>query len=91
MIQFTYVLFSKCHVHPEKHVLLDYRIVASLESVLKGPGCKKIPSRIETVDDAINVATSLSRNLIVPIFRVSAVSHCQLFGMFQFSIRSVCV
>ena len=45
-----------------------------LEALLKGPGCNKVPFRIETEDDVITAgATSLSEKA-VPIFVVSSVT-----------------
>jgi len=48
--------------------------VQHLETLLKGPGCNKVPFRIETEDDVITAsATSLSEKT-VPIFIVSSVT-----------------
>ena len=35
------------------------RLLRQLETILKSPGCKKIPVRINCEDDAITVASSL--------------------------------
>lgn len=38
------------------------RLLRQLETILKGPGCKKIPVRIDSEDDAITVASNLDTN-----------------------------
>lgn len=38
------------------------RLLRQLETILKSPGCKKIPVRINSEDDAITVASSLDTN-----------------------------
>jgi len=57
----------RCH-----QVLED--TVGHLEALLKGPGCNKVPFRIESEDDVITAsATSLSEKA-VPILVVSSVT-----------------
>ncbi|KAL8615644.1 GTP binding protein [Nucella lapillus] len=50
------------------------RLLRQLETILKSPGCKKIPCRITSEDDAVTVASNLYTNRITPIFTVSCVS-----------------
>lgn len=38
------------------------RLVRQLETILKSPGCKKIPFRVNSEDDAITVASNLDSN-----------------------------
>lgn len=59
------------------------RLLTQLENILKSPGCKKIPVRINTEDDAITVASSLD-NRIAPIFTVSCVTGRNLDLILKF-------
>ncbi len=61
-----------------------HRVVVGMEQLLKGPGCKKVPTRIWCDDDAISVAQSFDKTCVVPIFTVSAV------GAIGFEIRIMC-
>jgi len=36
------------------------RTLKQLERTLKGPGCRKVPLRVESVDDAVTAATNFS-------------------------------
>lgn len=50
------------------------RTVSQLEKILKSPGCKKVPLRIKSEDDAITAATNFESDTITPIFTVSSVT-----------------
>lgn len=50
------------------------RLLRQLETILKSPGCKKIPVRIISEDDAVTVASNLDTNRITPIFTISCVT-----------------
>jgi GTPase len=65
------VVITKCDTTSPSNV---ERVVASVESLLKGPGCKKIPSRVWTEDDAISIAGAFDKARVVPLFCVSAVN-----------------
>jgi len=65
------VVVTKCDTTSPSNV---ERVVASVESLLKGPGCKKIPSRVWTEDDAISIAGAFDKARVVPLFCVSAVN-----------------
>ncbi|KAL4238582.1 GTP binding protein [Mactra antiquata] len=60
------------------------KTVTQLEKILKGPGCKKIPVRIDSEDDAITAAQNFESNRIVPIFRASSVTGANLDLLFKF-------
>ncbi|KAH3846837.1 GTP-binding protein 2-like [Dreissena polymorpha] len=60
------------------------KTVSQLEKILKSPGCKKIPLRIDTEDDAITAAQNFDTDRIVPIFRVSSVSGANLDLLYKF-------
>ncbi|KAK7104445.1 GTP-binding protein 2-like [Littorina saxatilis] len=60
------------------------RLLRQLETILKGPGCKKIPVRIDSEDDAITVASNLDTNKITPIFTVSCVTGRNLDLILKF-------
>lgn len=60
------------------------KTVTQLEKILKGPGCKKIPVRIESEDDAITAAQNFDSEKIVPIFQVSSVTGANLDLIFKF-------
>ncbi|XP_053375887.1 GTP-binding protein 2-like [Mercenaria mercenaria] len=60
------------------------KTVSQLEKILKSPGCKKIPVRVETEDDAITAAQNFDSEKIVPIFRVSSVTGANLDLLFKF-------
>lgn len=60
------------------------KTVEQLEKILKSPGCKKIPVRIESEDDAITAAQNFDTQSIVPIFRVSSVTGENLDLLFKF-------
>lgn len=60
------------------------RTIRQLEKVLKSPGCKKIPFRIETEDDAMTVATNFHNQSICPIFTVSSVTGQNLDLLMKF-------
>lgn len=59
------------------------RLLNQLENILKSPGCKKIPVRINSEDDAITVASSLDSR-ITPIFTVSCVTGRNLELILKF-------
>ncbi|XP_067943748.1 GTP-binding protein 2-like [Watersipora subatra] len=46
--------------------------LSNLESLLKSPGSNKVPCRIGSESDAVNAATKLQSDRIVPIFQVSS-------------------
>ncbi len=53
------------------------RTLAHLETLLKAPGCRKVPVRIETEDDVITAAGAASlspQSPVVPVFVVSSVT-----------------
>ncbi|XP_041351929.1 GTP-binding protein 2-like [Gigantopelta aegis] len=50
------------------------KALRQLELILKGPGCKKVPIRIKTEDDAITAASNFDSEAITPIFMVSSVN-----------------
>ncbi|XP_060068959.1 GTP-binding protein 2-like [Ylistrum balloti] len=50
------------------------RTVSQLEKILKSPGCKRVPLRIKTEDDAITAATNFDTDRITPIFTISSVT-----------------
>ncbi|XP_071159235.1 GTP-binding protein 2-like [Mytilus edulis] len=60
------------------------RTVSQLEKILKSPGCKKVPLRIKSDDDAITAATNFDSDTITPIFTVSSVTgkHLDLLTKF---------
>lgn len=60
------------------------RLLKQLETILKSPGCRKIPARISNEDDAISVASSLDTNRITPIFTVSCVTGQNLDLILKF-------
>ncbi|XP_076463579.1 GTP-binding protein 2-like [Babylonia areolata] len=60
------------------------RLLRQLETILKSPGCKKIPVRISSEDDAITVASNFDTNSITPIFTVSCVSGYKLDLILKF-------
>ncbi|XP_076442084.1 GTP-binding protein 2-like [Babylonia areolata] len=60
------------------------RLLRQLETILKSPGCKKIPFRIGSHDDAITVANSFDTNKITPIFTVSCVTGHNLDLILKF-------
>ncbi|KAK3803793.1 hypothetical protein RRG08_026028 [Elysia crispata] len=60
------------------------RTLLQLEQILKSPGVKRIPIRIENLDDAITAAESLDSRKITPIFMVSCVSGKNLDLLKQF-------
>lgn len=64
---------------------IGHRVVVGMEQLLKGPGCKKVPTRIWCDDDAISVAQSFDKSCVVPIFTVSAVRSIGL----QFEFHAV--
>ncbi|XP_055956923.1 GTP-binding protein 2 [Patella vulgata] len=60
------------------------KTVKQLEHILKSPGCKKIPMRIENEDDAITAATSFDTQKVTPIFLVSSVTGQNLPLLIKF-------
>lgn len=50
------------------------KTVSQLEKILKSPGCKKVPLRIKSDDDAITAATNFESDTITPIFTISSVT-----------------
>jgi len=50
------------------------RCLNQLERTLKGPGCRRIPIRVETEDDACTAASNFHTERICPIFAISCVS-----------------
>jgi GTPase len=60
------------------------RTLHQLERTLKGPGCRRIPIRVETVDDACTAASNFHSERICPIFAISCVSGCNLNLLLRF-------
>ncbi|KAL8612833.1 hypothetical protein ACOMHN_038088 [Nucella lapillus] len=60
------------------------RLLSQLDSILKSPGCNKIPVHINSEEDAVTVANSLDTNKIVPIFTVSCVTGQHLDLIIKF-------
>ncbi|ESO96458.1 hypothetical protein LOTGIDRAFT_159869 [Lottia gigantea] len=60
------------------------KTVKQLEHILKSPGCKKVPMRIENDDDAITAATTFDSEKITPIFQVSSVTGLNLDLLIKF-------
>lgn len=60
------------------------RTLLQLEQILKSPGVKRIPIRIENSDDAITAAGNLDSRKITPIFMISCVSGKNLDLLKQF-------
>lgn len=60
------------------------KTISQLEKILKSPGCRKIPVRINSEDDAITAAQNFDSDRIVPIFSVSAVSGVNLDLILKF-------
>uniref|UniRef100_A0A914VLF7 Tr-type G domain-containing protein n=1 Tax=Plectus sambesii TaxID=2011161 RepID=A0A914VLF7_9BILA len=50
------------------------RTLTSVETLLKGPGCKRFPLRINSVDDAMGAGQAFDHRGVVPIFVVSSVT-----------------
>jgi len=66
------------------------RTVQQLEKILKSPGCKKVPIRVEDENDAETAAESFSKQ-VTPIFKVSSVSgeNLNLLRKFYFHLPSL--
>jgi GTPase len=62
---------------------LTERLLRHLETILKSPGCKKIPVRIDSEDDAVTVASNLDHR-ITPIFTLSCVTGKNLDLILKF-------
>lgn len=60
------------------------RTLRQLERTLKGPGCRKVPLRVETEDDAVTAATNFNTERICPIFAVSCVTGQNLDFLLKF-------
>ncbi|UYV79572.1 GTPBP2 [Cordylochernes scorpioides] len=60
------------------------RTLVQLENLLTGPGCAKVPLRIQSQDDAITAASTLSSGSVVPIFCVSCVDGFNLDLIYTF-------
>lgn len=60
------------------------KTITQLEKILKSPGCKKIPVRVDSEDDAITAAQNFDSDRIVPIFAVSSVTGENLDLLFKF-------
>ncbi|XP_055878486.1 GTP-binding protein 2-like [Biomphalaria glabrata] len=66
-----------------RRAVLD-RTLNQLEQILKSPGVKKVPFRIENSDDVLTAAGNLLANNITPIFTVSSVTGDNLDLLKQF-------
>ena len=53
------VVVNKVDLCPDSSV---QRLLRQLETILKSPGCKKIPFRVHNLDDAITVASNMDNN-----------------------------
>lgn len=60
------------------------RTLRQLERTLKGPGCRKVPLRVETEDDAVTAATNFGNERICPIFAISCVNGQNLDFLLKF-------
>ncbi|XP_077500439.1 GTP-binding protein 2 isoform X1 [Amblyomma americanum] len=49
------------------------KTLAQLHSLLKGPGCKKLPLEVLSEDDALTAAARVREGSVVPVFLVSCV------------------
>ncbi|KAK2145176.1 hypothetical protein LSH36_697g03132 [Paralvinella palmiformis] len=59
-------------------------VISQVEKLLKSPGCKKVPFRIDTEDDAITAASHFHNESICPIFAVSSVTGQNLHLLLKF-------
>ncbi|CAH1791267.1 unnamed protein product [Owenia fusiformis] len=76
-----FVVISKVDICSQRVVK---RTLEQLERLLKSPGSKKVPMRVESEDDAIMAASTISSESIAPIFTVSNVTgkHLDLLTKF---------
>jgi len=60
------------------------RTLRQLEAILKSPGVKRVPLRVQEGDDAITAASNLGSRQVTPIFTVSCVTGQHLDLLKQF-------
>ncbi|XP_033641224.1 GTP-binding protein 2-like [Asterias rubens] len=66
-----FVVINKIDLCPK---CLIQRTLDQLKRLLSGPGCKKIPYRVESDDNAVTAARHFNNSHICPIFLVSSVT-----------------